>query len=73
MESAHRKLFFFYFLLALLGLSSWGHAQLNTNEDEAKQFLVDLDKEYLVAANKQMKSRWDYITDVTEEHSKAEV
>lgn len=71
MESAHRKLFFL--LLALLGLSSWGHAQLNTNEDEAKQFLVDLDKEYLVAANKQMKSRWDYITDVTEEHSNAEV
>ena len=71
MESAHRKLFFL--LLALLGLSSWGHAQLNTNEDEAKQFLVDLDKEYLVAANKQMKSRWAYITDVTEEHSNAEV
>lgn len=71
MESAHQKLFFL--LLALLALSSWGHAQLNTNEDEARQFLVDLDQEYLVAANKQMQSRWAYITDVTDEHSAAEV
>ncbi len=71
MESAHRKLFFL--LLALLALSSWGHAQLITDEVQAKQFLEELDQEYLVAANKQMQSRWAYITDVTDEHSDAEV
>ncbi len=48
-------------------------AQLNTNEDEATQFLNDLDPVYLKEANTQMKTRWQSITDITEEHSQAEV
>ncbi len=49
------------------------YPQLNTNEDEATQFLNDLDPVYLKEANTQMKTRWQSITDITEEHSQAEV
>lgn len=42
------------------------------NEDPAK-FLEDLDPIYLREANTQMKARWQYITDITDSHSEAQV
>lgn len=44
-----------------------------TDEAQAKQFLEDLDPEYLRAANKGMKVRWQYITDVTDANLNAMV
>lgn len=60
-------------LLVLCLLISTASAQLNTNEVQATQFLNDLDPIYLREANAQMKARWDYITDVTDAHSQAQV
>ena len=59
-------------LAAVLYLITQLQAQ-NTNEDQARQFLVDLDKEYVVEANAQMMTRWAYITDVSDANSNAQV
>jgi hypothetical protein len=42
-------------------------------EDEATQFLKDLDPIYLREANAQMVTRWQSITNITTEHSQEEV
>jgi hypothetical protein len=42
-------------------------------EDEATQFLKDLDPIYLREANAQMVTRWQSITDINDEHSQEEV
>ena len=59
-------------LSAVLYLITQLQAQ-NTNEDQARQFLVDLDKEYVVEANAQMMARWAYITDVSDANTNAQV
>jgi hypothetical protein len=59
--------------VTFLLIAASAKAQLNTNEDEATQFLKDLDPIYLREANTQMTTRWQSITDITEEHSQAEV
>lgn len=61
------------FVTFLLIAASTKAQELNTNEDEATKFLADLDQIYLKEANTQMKARWQSITDITEEHSQAEV
>lgn len=59
--------------VTFLLIAASAKAQLNTNEDEATQFLKDLDPIYLKEANTQMTTRWQSITDITDEHSQAEV
>ena len=59
--------------VAFLLIAASTKAQLNSNEDEATQFLEDLDPIYLREANAQMVTRWQYITDITDEHSQAQV
>lgn len=43
------------------------------DEATAKKFLEDLDPNYLRAANKQMKVRWEYITNINEANANAQV
>nr|XP_045608351.1 angiotensin-converting enzyme-like [Procambarus clarkii] len=55
-------------LLALLGaalLALPGLRALITDENEAKEFMKELDVRYSQQCNQQMVARWDYITDVT--------
>ena len=59
--------------VAFLFIAASTKAQLNSNEDEATQFLKDLDPIYLREANAQMVTRWQSITDITTEHSQEEV
>ena len=40
-------------------------------EEEAVQYLHLLDSLYCEAANKEMRARWDYITDITADHEPA--
>lgn len=61
------------FLVTILVIAVAANAQLNANEGEATQFLEQLDPIYLKEANAQMTTRWQYITDVTDEHSQAQV
>lgn len=60
-------------LLATLGVVLGAVAAKITDEAAATQFLADLDPEYIRAANKQMKARWEYITNVNEANSNAQV
>lgn len=65
------RLFTVCFLFAALLASAAG--QLNTDETQAVAFLNALDDHYLRAANAMMKARWNYITNVNEENSNAQV
>ena len=62
-------------LLLIWAICAGCHANLskNNNEDDAVKFLQDLDPKYLDAANKQMKTRWDYITNINDQTEKAQV
>ena len=60
-------------LFVICLLISTASAQLIVDEAQAVQFLNELDPNYLRAGNAQMKARWQYITDVTPEHSLAQV
>ena len=64
-------------VLSLLLLScllcALASGQSSSNEVEATQFLTDLDPDYLREANAQMKVRWQYITDVNDANSQAQV
>lgn len=56
-------------LVLLIATSS----ALITDEKEGAKFLQDLDPVYLKEGNTQIKARWQYITDITDEHSQAQV
>lgn len=57
--------------VALLALLASKSSAKITDEAQAEQFLNGLDPEYLRAANKGMKVRWTYITNVTQANSDA--
>lgn len=59
-------------LLSFL-LSAVVNGQTNSNEQEATAYLDQLDPTYLREANAQMKVRWQYITNVTDANSAAQV
>lgn len=61
-----------YFSVALTCLFS-PTFQTITDENQAKQFLAELDPNYLEEANRQMQARWAYITDVNDENSNSQV
>ncbi|KAK4008639.1 hypothetical protein OUZ56_013772 [Daphnia magna] len=63
----------FLLLVTILVIATAANAELNTNEDEATLFLEQLDPTYLREANAQMTTRWQYMTDITDEHAQAQV
>lgn len=60
-------------LICLLSALASVAADKITNEAQAKVFLDELDREYVVEANAQMVQRWAYITNVTEANAAAQV
>lgn len=63
----------FLLLVTILVIATAANAELNTNQDEATLFLEQLDPTYLREANAQMTTRWQYMTDITDEHAQAQV